>query len=315
MTLSSEVKHKRTINRFRTLEDDFNNIHNNKYDYTNALYVNSNTKIDIICSIHGSFFQTPETHLRGRGCKKCSQEAQSHNQKDNTDEFIRKSILKHRDKYNYDFVIYYDTKTKVEIMCNTHNRIFLQSPNAHLQGQGCPDCSSNVKLCREKFLATSKDAHNNIYDYSLVDIRNSTSKVKIICNTHGVFEQIPYSHMRGIGCQLCANERNNFEKYKNKPTLLYLIKIEDLYKIGVTQSSVNSRYKSEIKQGLNVQILQTHLFADGYQAILIEQEILKETQKFKINKEESPIIAGWTELRKLDLTDILYVKLLKAHIA
>ena len=33
-----------------------NEIHQNKYDYSKVKYINSNTKIEIICPEHGSFF-------------------------------------------------------------------------------------------------------------------------------------------------------------------------------------------------------------------------------------------------------------------
>ena len=48
-----------------------NNIHNFKYDYSLTKYKNSKTKIKIICSEHGIFTQTPNSHLNGVGCPKC----------------------------------------------------------------------------------------------------------------------------------------------------------------------------------------------------------------------------------------------------
>ena len=47
-------------------------IHDYKYDYSLVNYVNAKTKIEIICPIHGSFFQEPNSHLSKCGCKKCS---------------------------------------------------------------------------------------------------------------------------------------------------------------------------------------------------------------------------------------------------
>jgi len=49
-----------------------NKIHRNKYDYSKVVYVNSRTAINIICPIHGSFFQKPHEHLRGHGCRLCN---------------------------------------------------------------------------------------------------------------------------------------------------------------------------------------------------------------------------------------------------
>lgn len=47
-------------------------VHSNKYDYSLVNYVNFNTKIEIACHEHGSFLQTPGSHLNGNGCKNCA---------------------------------------------------------------------------------------------------------------------------------------------------------------------------------------------------------------------------------------------------
>lgn len=51
-----------------------NDIHNNFYNYSTSAYKNSKTKIEIICPKHGSFFQTPNDHLSGKGCPLCKSE-------------------------------------------------------------------------------------------------------------------------------------------------------------------------------------------------------------------------------------------------
>ena len=47
-------------------------MHSNKYDYSKVEYVNTQTKVMIICPIHGVFEQIPSSHLKGYGCRKCS---------------------------------------------------------------------------------------------------------------------------------------------------------------------------------------------------------------------------------------------------
>ena len=49
-------------------------VHGYKYDYSKVDYVNSATKVCIICPEpeHGEFWQTPHSHLRGQGCPKCN---------------------------------------------------------------------------------------------------------------------------------------------------------------------------------------------------------------------------------------------------
>lgn len=48
-------------------------IHGDSYDYSKSVYVRAFTKVEIICPLHGSFWQTPDNHANnGRKCPKCS---------------------------------------------------------------------------------------------------------------------------------------------------------------------------------------------------------------------------------------------------
>ena len=57
--------------------------------------------------------------------------------------FISKSKKIHGNKYNYDFVEYVHSKSKVKILCNKCNNIFEQIPYNHLRGRGCPKCNES----------------------------------------------------------------------------------------------------------------------------------------------------------------------------
>jgi len=59
------------------------------------------------------------------------------------------------------------------------------------------------KLCKEDFIEKSTIIHNNKFNYDLVNYKNVRTKVKIICPNCGEFEQLPWSHMKGIGCSKC----------------------------------------------------------------------------------------------------------------
>ena len=49
-------------------------IHGNKYDYSKVEYVDSFTKVCIVCPEHGEFWQTPSAHIHLReGCPKCNE--------------------------------------------------------------------------------------------------------------------------------------------------------------------------------------------------------------------------------------------------
>ena len=47
--------------------------HENRYDYSNVIYINGKTNVKIICAIHGEFEQTPISHMKGHGCVLCGQ--------------------------------------------------------------------------------------------------------------------------------------------------------------------------------------------------------------------------------------------------
>ena len=40
--------------------------------YENVKYINSHTKVNITCPVHGDFEQFPFQHIRGCGCPKCN---------------------------------------------------------------------------------------------------------------------------------------------------------------------------------------------------------------------------------------------------
>ena len=48
-------------------------VHGGKYDYSKVNYIDNSTKVCIICSTHGEFWQYPKDHLNGSGCRKCYQ--------------------------------------------------------------------------------------------------------------------------------------------------------------------------------------------------------------------------------------------------
>lgn len=45
--------------------------HGERYDYSKSNYLGARIPIEIICPIHGSFYQLPFNHIRGVGCPKC----------------------------------------------------------------------------------------------------------------------------------------------------------------------------------------------------------------------------------------------------
>lgn len=55
-----------------------------------------------------------------------------------------------------------------------------------------------------EFVEDAIKVHGNKYDYSNVQYENTHTKVEIICNEHGMFEQKPNSHLNGNNCMKCV---------------------------------------------------------------------------------------------------------------
>ena len=121
-----------------------------------------------------------------------------------TKEFIEMSKLIHGDKYDYSLVDYKNNKTKVEIICKIHGIFYQTSKNHLINKQGCAKCAGVKLITTQEFIERSKLKHGDKYDYSLVNYKNSKSKVKIICKKHGLFEQIASNHITGQNCPICA---------------------------------------------------------------------------------------------------------------
>ena len=132
--------------------------------------------------------------------------------KKTTDEFVKQAKEIHGIKYDYSLTCYNGNKIPVIIRCKKCGTTFLQRPNDHLNGHGCKKCSDILhskilSWTKEEFIEEANKKYDNFYDYSFVEYKNSTTKVKIICPKHGEFWQTPVSHLHSGGCKLCGDQK------------------------------------------------------------------------------------------------------------
>ena len=50
-------------------------VHGDKYDYSKTVYQDMHTKVLIVCTQHGEFYQRAQSHLLGSGCPMCKYDA------------------------------------------------------------------------------------------------------------------------------------------------------------------------------------------------------------------------------------------------
>ena len=190
-----------------------NKKHNGKYDYSKVEYIDSHTKVCIICPEHGEFWQGPANHLSGQNCPKCASIEVHTNQSNKKEGFIQKAKEIHSDKYDYSKVEYINNHTKVCIICPEHGE-FWQKPIHHIQGKGCPYCGGTKKLTTKEFVEKAKQIHGDRYDYSKVEYKTTETKVCIICPEHGEFWQTPHAHLAGQNCpKCCGNIKLSTEEF------------------------------------------------------------------------------------------------------
>ena len=272
-------------------------VHGTKYDYSKAQYVNNYTKVVIVCPIHGEFEQTPKSHLRGYQCNKCTKEAS----KLTTEEFITRAEKVHGDRYDYSATTYKDMKTNLSVICPIHGE-FIQRPYDHLSGHGCIKCGGTGPLTTEEFTERAKQVHKGKYDYSKSEYKLTDTKVEIVCPEHGSFWQSAHAHLSGSGCSACTKSGFN----TGKPGILYYLKIttddnQELYKIGITNRSVNERFRLQDLQ--KIEIVKQRSYENGQDAYDKEQEILKKYKQYKYNGPDV-LESGNTELFTVDIREI-----------
>ena len=195
-----------------------NKIHNNKYNYLQVKYNNAKEKIIITCNLHGNFVQTPNAHLSGAGCIKCSHEKTSQRMSISWNDYMESLNKIHKNKYNYSKVIWKGVDEKIIVICPLHENFTIR-PVDHKNGRGCPLCSKEKNKCYDKidtenFINKSIEIHGNLYDYSLTQYNGSSEYIYILCYKHGKFKQLPSNHYK-YGCKKCGNENNIRNKQLN----------------------------------------------------------------------------------------------------
>ncbi|EMR6005943.1 hypothetical protein WJW27_002643 [Escherichia coli] len=145
------------------------------------------------------FYQRPDLHIhgnggKGNGCSKCNERYSKE-----TTEALKLLNEVHNYSYTYPNFIYKNNKQKIDIVCKEHNCLFELSYRSHLKGIGCKKCKI------KKYIPLFEKIHGSRYDYSLSEYNGHDKPIKIICPLHGVFEQNPFYHLDGCGCQKCGN--------------------------------------------------------------------------------------------------------------
>ncbi len=112
-------------------------IHGDKYDYSKVTYVRAVDKVEIVCPIHGPFFQKACNHTNAKqGCPHCCRKNRAH-----TNETF--DILLAESGRNVERMgDYVDSHTHIDVRCGQCDHVWAAMPTKLIgsKATGCPRC-------------------------------------------------------------------------------------------------------------------------------------------------------------------------------
>ena len=169
-----------------------------KYDYSKVNYVNQDTKVCIICPIHGEFFVTPNRHLIGKGCTECKKLYSKHIKVYDLKDFFKRNNIKTDNGY---------ARKENNLVFEIDNELY-RVPLSKLNNNINLDDYKVKRYCADRytFIWNAIQKHGYKYDYREVGDIKRNKKIRIICPVHGLFLQTYQQHInktRRNGCYLC----------------------------------------------------------------------------------------------------------------
>lgn len=222
-------------------------IHNNAYDYTKVKYVNSATKVEIVCPFHGSFFQTPNKHISAKtGCPICSREKI----KNNKEKIKIKNFTAWKNQTetlfpNYSYFADYEN-CKLTVICKIHGTTEHKYVAGNKNQYPCRKCgiierSKKLLKTNIEYINQARSIHGGVYEYT-----EENNEIYAICKKHGIFllsGNRKQNHInRQSGCPECKSDFFRKQYSKNH---------EDFFK------QANSIHKNKYSYS-NVKYINTH---------------------------------------------------------
>jgi hypothetical protein len=192
-------------------------VHGNKYDYSKSVYKGAHKHIKIICHRHGEFYQNAGNHVTlRRGCKACvgiSKITQNKNKLLSQTEFISRCERAHQNSsLDFSKSKYTGAKNAVIVDCLKHGIFEILAGNL-MRGSGCKKCAQEETSQKHRtsigdFITRASNEYGDFFDYSLVDFKNLTERIVVICPQHGAWEVIAANHLYGkSGCPMCQSQK------------------------------------------------------------------------------------------------------------
>jgi hypothetical protein len=246
--------------------------------YPMEKYINSKTSILHKCTCGADRKVTPTILCKnGDTCRKCMNES-----KNTHEEYIKK--LKIKGIKTIPIEKYLGAKIKIKHKCVCGNIRNISPEQLNRTGDKCKNCMNDNKLLTKNYINNLK--RKGITIKLMGEYKGLHTKTEHLCDCGNIWKVEPSSILHKntkCGCIKKSNKIKIDRKfYKDKPTVLYYIKLNNIYKIGITlfnksiEQSINRRYsKSHKDSKVKLEIIDYKLYKDGEIAYLNEQEIIE----------------------------------------
>lgn len=202
-------------------------VHGDRYDYSKVKYVDSQTKVCIICKEHGEFWQRPSHHINGHGCAKCSSDVNAANMRKWTEKRCREvasgytemkafrieskdaynAALKHNWLKDYSWLTY-----KIDVSRKSKQRHFYS---------------------QEDIIERLRSLFGNRYSYEKVVYRAMKVPITLVCHEkdsngieHGDFSMRPDNIFSSKqGCPKCWNDRRGINQRMTRDEFIARAKV------------------------------------------------------------------------------------------
>ena len=184
-------------------------VHGNRYQYDVSSYQNVQTKMTIICPVHGSFRQIPYAHLNGHRCNRCGTEIAQEKQTLSESEVTERLTQVHGQRLRI-VGEYKKLNALTKVLCTVCGLWRKTRLADLLKGDGIAcKCSKCYRRNTELFVAEAIETHGaDRYDYTATQFVTVKTPTLIHCNSCGTeFTQTPELHLMGCGCPACAQPK------------------------------------------------------------------------------------------------------------
>lgn len=210
------------MTRKKTPEEYYDECKEKGYDLPIENYRGSKIKIKHKCSKGHIYYQIPNDHLKGIGCKECGIISRSSKQKKTAREYIKECKERGVDLPIEDYI---NNHTRIKHKCSK-GHIYYQIPKSHLKGFGCSKCSNKYSYTPREYFNICKREE---LDLPIEDYINNSTRIKHKCKYGHIYEQTPSSNLKGIGCPICSGlkKKTPEEYYSECKSKGYDLPIED----------------------------------------------------------------------------------------